>query len=84
MHEGQFPITLCRMITVESDDREIRVTIPRGDLEIAQVEAILRPFRFASLVAGSQMSKTEAVQIAEESKAEWWEKNGKRFAPPEP
>jgi hypothetical protein len=71
------------MITVESDDREIRVTIPRGDLELAQVEAILRPFRFASLVAGSQMSKAEAVEIAEESKADWWEKNGKRFAPPE-
>ncbi len=72
------------MITVESDDREIRVTIPRGDLEIAQVEAILRPFRFASLIAGSQMSKAEAMQISEESKADWWEKNEQRFAPPEP
>ena len=72
------------MITVESDDREIRVTIPRGDLEIAQVEAILRPFRFASLVADSQMSRAEATQIAEDSKAGWWEKNEKRFAPPEP
>ena len=72
------------MITVESDDREIRVTIPRGDLELAQVEAILRPFRFASLVAGSQMSKAEAMKIAEESKADWWEKNGEHFAPPQP
>lgn len=71
------------MITVESDEREIRVTIPRGDLEIAQVEAILRPFRFASLVAESRMSKAEAMQIAEESKADWWEKNQARFAPPE-
>lgn len=70
------------MITVESDEREIRVTIPRGELEIAQIEAILRPFRFASLVAGSQMPKAEAGQIAEESKADWWEKNAQRFAPP--
>ena len=82
--ESRSPITLRPMITVESDDREIRVTIPRSDLEIAQVEAILRPFRFASLVAGSQMSRAEAVQIAEESKADWWEKHGKTFAPPEP
>lgn len=71
------------MITVESDEREIRVTIPRGELEVAQVEAILRPFRFASLVAGSQMSRDEALRIAEESKAGWWEKNGKNLAPPE-
>jgi hypothetical protein len=78
------PATLAGMITVESDDREIRVTIPRGDLEISQVEAILRPFRFASLIAGSQMSKAEAVKIAEESKADWWGKNEKRFVPPEP
>ena len=36
------------MITVDSDDAAIHVTIPRGELDIAQVEAILRPFRFAS------------------------------------
>ena len=84
MHNLPSTDTLRPMITVESDEREIRVTIPRGELEIAQVEAILRPFRFASLVAGSQMSRAEAVQIAEESKADWWEKNGKNFAPPEP
>ena len=71
------------MITVESNDREIRVTIPRGELEISQIEAILRPFRFTSLVAGSQMSKTEAMQIAEDSKADWWAKNERRFCPPE-
>jgi len=71
------------MITVESDDAAIRVTIPRGELGIFQVEAILRPFRFTSLVAGSQMSKAEAMRIADDSKADWWEKNERRFAPPE-
>jgi len=35
------------MITVESDDAAIRVTIPRGELDIPQVEAILRPVCFA-------------------------------------
>ena len=77
------PLASPRMITVESNDREIRVTIPRGELEIAQVEAILRPFRFTSLVARSQMSKAEALQIAEDSKADWWARNERRFAPPE-
>ena len=77
------PATLTGMITVESNDDAIRVTIPRGELDLAQVEAILRPFRFTSLIADSQMSKAEAMQIAEDSKADWWARNGGRFAPPE-
>ncbi len=66
-----------------ADDAAIRVTIPRGEMDLSQVEAILRPFRFTSLVAGSQMSKAEAMRIAEDFKAAWWEKNERRFAPPE-
>ena len=77
------PATLREMIAVESDEREIRVIIPRGDLEVAQIEAILCPFRFASLVAESRMSKAGAMQIAEDSKADWWEKNHARFVSPE-
>ena len=70
------------MITVEATENEIRVTIPRGEMEIAQVEAILRPFRFASLVADSAMTKAAALRLAEESKADWWEKNQAHFLPP--
>ena len=40
------------MISVESTEKEIHVTIPRGEMDPAQIEAILRPFRFTSLVAG--------------------------------
>ena len=68
------------MITVESTEKEIHVTIPRGEMDPAQTEAILRPFRFTSLVAGSAMSQGEAMRMAEESKADWWERNQDRFA----
>ena len=71
------------MITVDSTEKEIHVTIPRGEMDPAQIEAILRPFRFTSLVAGSAMSEGEAMRVAEESKADWWEKHGSRFAPPQ-
>lgn len=71
------------MITVESTEKEIHVTIPRGEMDPAQIEAILRPFRFTSLVAGSVMSQGEVLRLAEESKAGWWEKNQERFAPPQ-
>ena len=47
------------------------------------MEAILRPFRFTLLLADTQMSRAEAMQIAEDSKADWWAKNERRFAPPE-
>lgn len=72
------------MITIEATENEIHVTIPRGDLEPGQIEAILRPFRFTALVSGSRMSKAEAMKLAEESKADWWAKNEHRFAPSTP
>jgi len=71
------------MITVDSTEKEIHVTIPRGEVDSAQIEGILRPFRFTSLVAGSAMSQGEAMRLAEESKAGWWEKNAHRFTPPQ-
>lgn len=67
------------MITIESTEKEIHVTIPRGEMEPLQTEAILRPFRFTSLVAGSAMSQGEALRLAEGSKADWWEKNQDSF-----
>lgn len=69
------------MITVEATDTETRVIIPRGELDPAQIEAILCPFQFTSLVSGSQMSKAEAMKLADESEADWWAKNEHRFAP---
>jgi hypothetical protein len=71
------------MITVESTEKEIHVTIPRGEMDPAQIEAMLRSFRFTSLVAGSSMLQGEALKLAEESKAGWWEKNEERFSPPQ-
>jgi len=59
------------MITVESTGKEIHVAISRGEMDPAQIEVILRPFRFTSVVAGSAMSQGEALRTTEESKAEW-------------
>ena len=74
-----FPPYSPGMITVDATDDAVRVTIPRGEMALEQIEAILRPFRFASLVSGSQLTKDEAMRIAEESKSDWWEKNKQRF-----
>ncbi len=67
------------MITVESTEEEIHVTSPRCEMDAAQIEAILRPIYFTPLVVGSAMSQGEAMRLAEESKAGWWEKNPRAF-----
>ncbi len=76
----RFLLILPSMITVDATDDVVRVTIPREDMDMSQIEAILRPFRFTSLVAHSELSKDEAMKIAEESKSDWWEKNQHRFS----
>lgn len=71
------------MITVESTEDAIHVTIPRGEMDHDQVEAIIRPLRFQSLVSGSKMTREVAVQMAEDSKESWWRKNEGKLGLPE-
>lgn len=69
------------MITIDANEDEVRVVIPRDDLSPEQLETVLRPLRFAGWVAGSRMTKEEATRLAEESKADWWETNRRRVSP---
>lgn len=71
------------MITVESTEDAIHVTIPRGEMDHDQVEAIIRPLRFQSLVSRSKMTREEAVRMAEDSKESWWRKNEGKLGLPE-
>lgn len=63
------------MITVESTDDAIHVTIPRGEMDHEQVEAIIRPLRFQSLMSGTKLTRDEAYRMAEDSKEDWWRRN---------
>ncbi len=67
------------MISIEGNDKEVHVTIPRTDLTPEQLDAVLRPLRFAGLVANSQMAESDAIQMAEKSKSDWWKKNEHLF-----
>lgn len=69
------------MISIESNEKEVRVTIPRSDINPDELEAALGPLRFASSVLKSQMTKEEAFQLGETVKSEWWKKNQDRFGP---
>ena len=75
--------TVIRMITIESTAKEIHVTIPRDDVDVRSLDAVLRWLEFDGIARTSKMTGDEAFQLAEESKADWWEKNRDRFLPPD-
>jgi len=72
------------MITIETTDKEIRVSIPRDELDPIRLERLLRPFRLEASVSGSGMTDVDAELMAEEMKAKWWAENKRRFLPAEP
>lgn len=72
------------MITIESTEKEIRVSIPRDEVDPVQLERLLRPFRLEAAVAASGMTDDEAGLMAEEMKTKWWDENRHRFLPSEP
>ena len=69
------------MITIESTEREVRVSIPRDEMDPVRLEHLLRPFRLEAAVSGSKMTEEEADRMAEEMKDQWWAENQHRFLP---
>ena len=61
------------MVTIESTEKEIRVSIPRDEVVPVRLERLLRPFRLETAVSGGGMTDEEADLMAEEMKAKWWE-----------
>jgi hypothetical protein len=71
------------MISVESTNDTINVRIPRAEISAERLEQLLRGLRLEAAVAGTRMTDSEADSIAEEMKADWWNRNSHRFLPPE-
>lgn len=72
------------MITVESTDAGVRVTIPPGEVTAQRLNAFLDWLRFENLARQSQLSEAEAGRLAEDIKADWWARNKDRFIPAKP
>lgn len=72
------------MITIESTEKEIRVSIPRDEVDPVRLERLLRPFRLETALSGGGMTDEEADLMAEEMKSKWWAENRHRFLPTEP
>ena len=70
------------MITVEKNETNVRVTIPKNAIPAKQLNAILDWLRFEEIVQRSRLTEEEAERLAEDAKAEWWGENKEKLIPP--
>ncbi len=70
------------MISVETTEAGIRVTIPKGDLPPGRLNSFLDWLRFETVAGRSALTEAEADRVAEEGKQDWWESNRSRLIPP--
>jgi hypothetical protein len=69
------------MITVETTDTDVRVTIPKDAVTPKQLNAFLDWLRLEEIAQRSGLTEKEADRIADEIKTEWWAANKERFIP---
>ncbi len=70
------------MITVETTDAGLRVTIPKGEVPPERVSSFVDWLRLEAVARQSRLSEADADRLAEELKADWWTKNKDQFIPP--
>lgn len=79
---GGFIDNMSAMITVETTDSEVRVTIPKDEIPVDRLNSFLDWLRFEAVARRSALTEVEADRLAEEVKAEWWNANKNRFIKP--
>jgi hypothetical protein len=69
------------MITVEKTKTDVRVTIPKGAVPPEQLNAFLDWLRLEEIAQRSRLTETNADQLADEIKGDWWDANKEKFIP---
>ena len=67
------------MITVETTDAAVRVTIPKGEVPADRLNSFLDWLRLEAIASRSHLPENEAARMADEIKAGWWAANKHRF-----
>ena len=70
------------MITVETTEAGLRVTIPKGEVPPERLGSCVDWLRLEALASRGDLTETDADRLAEEAKASWWAANKDRFIPP--
>jgi hypothetical protein len=69
------------MITVETTDADLRVTIPKDSVPPKRLNALLDWLRLEEIAQRSQLTEADANRIADELKAGWWAANKHKYVP---
>ncbi len=69
------------MITVETTNTDVRVTIPKDAVPPRQLNAFVDWLRLEEIAQRSRLTEKEADHLAEEAKANWWTANKEKFIP---
>ena len=72
------------MITVETTDTSVRVTIPKDEVPAERLNTFLDWLRLEAVVSRSTLTEEEAERMAEQVKAGWWAANKGRFIKSQP
>jgi hypothetical protein len=67
------------MITVETTDATVRVTIPKNEVPTERVNWFIDSLRLEAIAGKSHLTEDEASHLADEIKAGWWAANRHRF-----
>jgi len=67
------------MITVETTETGVRVTIPKDEVPADRLNSFLDRLRLEAVARRSALTEAAANRIAEDLKAEWWSANKHRF-----
>ena len=70
------------MITVETTEAGLRVTIPKDEVPPERLNSFLDWLRLETVSSRSQLTEEQAGRLAEEAKAKWWASNKHRFIRP--
>ena len=70
------------MITVETTETGMLVTIPRDEVPPERVNSFLDWLRLEALARRSRLTEPEADRLADELKESWWAANKERFIKP--
>jgi len=70
------------MITVETNDATVCVTILKSDVPADRLNWFVDSLRLEAIARRSLLTEDEASRLAEEIKAGWWAANKHRFIQP--
>ena len=67
------------MITVETTDTSVLVTIPKSEVPADRLNSFLDWLRLEAVARRSALTEGEAERMAEKLKTDWWAANKDRF-----